>query len=77
MSLACGDCLDNCRYMVFTNKLSSVVDLLVYQMKVRLYVLYHEKFVEFYFAMLLTFFVGVAGRVGSRDQIYDLKPSLL
>ena len=51
MSLACGDCLDNCRYMVFTNKLSSVVDLLVYQMKVRLYGLYHEIFMEFYFAM--------------------------
>ena len=35
MALACGDCLDNCRYMVCTNKLSSVVDLLVHQMKVR------------------------------------------
>ena len=34
MRLACGDCLDNCRYMVFTNKLSSVVDLLVHEMKV-------------------------------------------
>ena len=35
MALACGDCLDNCRYMVYTNKLGSVVDLLAYQMKVR------------------------------------------
>lgn len=33
MVLACGDCLDNCRYVVYTNKLSSVVDLLVHQMK--------------------------------------------
>ncbi|XP_078369284.1 S phase cyclin A-associated protein in the endoplasmic reticulum-like isoform X2 [Oculina patagonica] len=33
LTLACGDCLDNCRYMVCTNKLSSVVDLLAYQMK--------------------------------------------
>lgn len=33
MALACGDCLDNCRYMVYTNKLGSVVDLLAYQMK--------------------------------------------
>ena len=34
MSLSCDTCLDNCRYMVLTNKLSTVVDLLVYQMKV-------------------------------------------
>ncbi|KAK2554509.1 S phase cyclin A-associated protein in the endoplasmic reticulum [Acropora cervicornis] len=33
MSLSCDTCLDNCRYMVLTNKLSTVVDLLVYQMK--------------------------------------------
>lgn len=33
MSLSCRECLDNCRYMVFTNKLSTVVDLLVFQMK--------------------------------------------
>lgn len=34
MSLSCDTCLDNCRYMVLTNKLSTVVDLVVYQMKV-------------------------------------------
>ncbi|PFX31793.1 S phase cyclin A-associated protein in the endoplasmic reticulum [Stylophora pistillata] len=33
LTLACGDCLDNCRYMVYTNKLSTLVDLLAYQMK--------------------------------------------
>lgn len=36
LTLACGDCLDNCRYMVYTNKLSTLVDLLAFQMKVRL-----------------------------------------
>lgn len=33
LTLACGDCLDNCRYMVYTNKLSTLVDLLAFQMK--------------------------------------------
>ena len=34
MVQACTDCLETSQYMVYSNKLGSVVDLLVYQFKV-------------------------------------------
>ena len=40
MVQACGDCLETSQYMVYSNKLGSVVDLLVYQFKVSLHLFF-------------------------------------